>query len=238
MSPATPPKGSRWICISPITTRSFVSPELEVYEAVSNANSKSALCYLLFVIPSGDSRMVQLSQFFKKRSCIVLNALLSESYNIRYSALLILLLSCFRCAILDFLYQNMKIIDRTVLITGANRGIGRALGEDALRRGAKRVYAGTRVPLAHSDGRVTPLTLDVTNKRIIVVGASRGLGRGIAVALAGADARILAIGRDEGALEELRRQSQGRVEIIVGDATSFLPVKPEELGESSGREAI
>jgi NAD(P)-dependent dehydrogenase (short-subunit alcohol dehydrogenase family) len=32
-----------------------------------------------------------------------------------------------------------------------------------LRRGAKRVYAGTRQPLAHLDGRVTPLTLDVTN---------------------------------------------------------------------------
>src|SRR6202022_798498 len=33
----------------------------------------------------------------------------------------------------------------------------------ALRRGAKRVYAGTRQPLAHLDRRVTPLTLDVTN---------------------------------------------------------------------------
>jgi NAD(P)-dependent dehydrogenase (short-subunit alcohol dehydrogenase family) len=32
-----------------------------------------------------------------------------------------------------------------------------------LRRGAKRVYAGTRQPLAHSDVRVTALTLDVTN---------------------------------------------------------------------------
>jgi NAD(P)-dependent dehydrogenase (short-subunit alcohol dehydrogenase family) len=57
----------------------------------------------------------------------------------------------------------MKITNRAVLVTGANRGIGRALVEEALRRGAKRVYAGTRKPLAHSDGRVTPLTLDVTN---------------------------------------------------------------------------
>ena len=32
-----------------------------------------------------------------------------------------------------------------------------------MRRGATRVYAGTRQPLAHSDGRVTPLTLDVTD---------------------------------------------------------------------------
>ena len=60
----------------------------------------------------------------------------------------------------------------------------------------------------------------IDNKRIIVVGASRGLGRGIAVALAEHDARVLAIGRNEGALEELKRQSQGRLEINVGDATN------------------
>ena len=62
--------------------------------------------------------------------------------------------------------------------------------------------------------------MQIDNKQIIVVGASRGLGRGIAVALAGADASVLAIGRDQRALEELRRQSQGRVEILVGDATN------------------
>src|SRR5260370_22935902 len=57
----------------------------------------------------------------------------------------------------------MTIAGKAVLVTGANRGIGQALVEEALKRGAKRVYAGTRHPFSHLDERVTPLTLDVTN---------------------------------------------------------------------------
>jgi NAD(P)-dependent dehydrogenase (short-subunit alcohol dehydrogenase family) len=57
----------------------------------------------------------------------------------------------------------MTIADKAVLVTGANRGIGRALVEEALTRGAKRVYAATRQPVAHPDARVTPLTIDVTD---------------------------------------------------------------------------
>jgi NAD(P)-dependent dehydrogenase (short-subunit alcohol dehydrogenase family) len=40
----------------------------------------------------------------------------------------------------------MNIENKTILIAGANRGIGRALVQEALRRGAKRVFAGTRQP--------------------------------------------------------------------------------------------
>lgn len=57
----------------------------------------------------------------------------------------------------------MNVENKTVLITGANRGIGRALVDEALRRGAKRIYAGTRGRLEVVDQRVTPLKLDVTD---------------------------------------------------------------------------
>jgi NAD(P)-dependent dehydrogenase (short-subunit alcohol dehydrogenase family) len=57
----------------------------------------------------------------------------------------------------------MKVQNKTTLITGANRGIGRALVAVALRRGAKKVYAGTRGTLEITDERVVPVTLDVTD---------------------------------------------------------------------------
>ncbi|MFC7641832.1 SDR family NAD(P)-dependent oxidoreductase [Streptosporangium lutulentum] len=51
----------------------------------------------------------------------------------------------------------------TVLITGANGGIGGALVEAALKRGAGRVYAAARNPKEWHDERVVPLQLDLTD---------------------------------------------------------------------------
>jgi NAD(P)-dependent dehydrogenase (short-subunit alcohol dehydrogenase family) len=52
---------------------------------------------------------------------------------------------------------------KSVLVTGANRGLGQALVDTALERGARRVYAGTRQPLTCADERVRPLMFDVTD---------------------------------------------------------------------------
>jgi NAD(P)-dependent dehydrogenase (short-subunit alcohol dehydrogenase family) len=57
----------------------------------------------------------------------------------------------------------MNIAGKTVLITGAGRGIGRSLVNEALRRGAARVYAATRSPFKIEDSRIRSLMLDVTH---------------------------------------------------------------------------
>ena len=67
----------------------------------------------------------------------------------------------------------MTIADKTVLVTGANRGIGQALVADALRRAPGGSMPAPASPLAHPDGRVTPLTLDVTDAAQIQAAAEQ-----------------------------------------------------------------
>jgi NAD(P)-dependent dehydrogenase (short-subunit alcohol dehydrogenase family) len=60
--------------------------------------------------------------------------------------------------------MQTTIADKTVLVTGANRGLGRALVDELLSRGAKRVYAASRNGAVASGDRVVPITLDVTDE--------------------------------------------------------------------------
>lgn len=52
----------------------------------------------------------------------------------------------------------------TVLVTGANGGLGAEFVKQALERGAAKVYAAARNPRDWSDERVVPLVLDVTDE--------------------------------------------------------------------------
>jgi NAD(P)-dependent dehydrogenase (short-subunit alcohol dehydrogenase family) len=73
----------------------------------------------------------------------------------------------------------MKIKDAVVLVTGSNRGLGRALVAASLEAGAKRVYAGARDPrqlsalAAREPERVVPLAIDITDARSLEAAAAR-----------------------------------------------------------------
>ena len=69
--------------------------------------------------------------------------------------------------------MSFAIAGKTVLVTGANRGLGRALVDEALTRGAKRVFAASRQPMVVPDERVTPLVLDVTDRAQIEEAVAR-----------------------------------------------------------------
>src|SRR5881394_75500 len=58
---------------------------------------------------------------------------------------------------------TMKLQDISAFVTGANRGLGRALVDALLERGARRVYAASRDGVAHPDRRVIAVRLDVTD---------------------------------------------------------------------------
>ena len=60
-----------------------------------------------------------------------------------------------------------------VLVTGANGGLGRELVEQALARGAAKVYATARRPQEWNDSRIVPLALDITNADSIRAAATQ-----------------------------------------------------------------
>jgi NAD(P)-dependent dehydrogenase (short-subunit alcohol dehydrogenase family) len=66
----------------------------------------------------------------------------------------------------------MKISGSVALVTGANRGLGRAFARALVERGAT-VYAGARDPGTITDPGLIPVKLDVTDPRDIAAVAAR-----------------------------------------------------------------
>jgi NAD(P)-dependent dehydrogenase (short-subunit alcohol dehydrogenase family) len=57
----------------------------------------------------------------------------------------------------------MEVQGSTALVTGANRGLGKAFAQALLAAGARKVYAGVRNPESITDPAFSALKLDITN---------------------------------------------------------------------------
>jgi NAD(P)-dependent dehydrogenase (short-subunit alcohol dehydrogenase family) len=66
----------------------------------------------------------------------------------------------------------MKIAGSIAMVTGANRGLGKAYVDALFAAGAAKVYAGARDPSLVSDSRATPIKLDVTSPDNIAAAAA------------------------------------------------------------------
>lgn len=122
----------------------------------------------------------------------------------------------------------MKIQNATVLVTGANRGLGAEFARQALARGAKKVYAAARQPESVALEGVIPVRLDVTDVAAVAA---------LAAALGDVDVVINNAGvADTGGIlaaeagDALRRMMETNVFGILHMSREFAPV----LGRNGG----
>lgn len=124
--------------------------------------------------------------------------------------------------------MTFSLKNKTVLITGANRGIGKAILEEALRRDATKVYAAVRNvasagPLVAEYGdRVVPIRLDLEDPASITAAAKSATDVNIVVNNAGVLKNATAIDKD--AIEALQYEMNINVYGLIRVAQAFAPV--------------
>ncbi|WP_205633611.1 SDR family oxidoreductase [Labilithrix luteola] len=130
----------------------------------------------------------------------------------------------------------MNIRDNVILVTGANRGLGRALVLASLEAGAKRIYAGARDPkqlealVATAPDRIVPLALDVTDTTTLEAAAARATDVTMVFNNAGVLASFDAL---TSTTEEIARDLAINFYGLVNTTKAFLPAL-ERAGANGG----
>ena len=116
----------------------------------------------------------------------------------------------------------MDIRGKIALVTGANRGLGRAFAEALLEAGAAKVYAGARDPSTVTDPRLMPIHLDVTSARDIAAAATTCADIEILINNAGAMLATPVLA--ENSEDMLRREMEVNVFGMLAMSRAFAPV--------------
>ncbi len=124
--------------------------------------------------------------------------------------------------------MSTSLTSSTVLVTGANRGIGRALVDALLARGVTKVYAAARNAdtladlVAAQPDRIVPLTLDVTQPDQVAAAAQQAADATIVINNAGlvASPDLLAESLD-GARQEFEVNYWGPLHVIRAFTPAF-----------------
>jgi NAD(P)-dependent dehydrogenase (short-subunit alcohol dehydrogenase family) len=97
-----------------------------------------------------------------------------------------------------------SLADQTVLVTGANRGMGREYVTQLLDRGVTKVYAAARDPRTIDvvDARVVPVRLDVTDATSVAEAAAAASDVSVLINNAGIARGASVIDRDTAQLRE------------------------------------